>query len=31
MEVPMVLPRGTADVEALGVSPQRMPAVLGVG
>jgi uncharacterized protein YbjT (DUF2867 family) len=31
MEVPMISPRGTADVEALGVSPQRMPAVLGVG
>jgi NADH dehydrogenase len=31
MEVPMVSSRGTADVEALGVSPQRMPAVLGVG
>jgi uncharacterized protein YbjT (DUF2867 family) len=31
MEVPMVSTRGTADVEALGVSPQRMPAVLGVG
>jgi uncharacterized protein YbjT (DUF2867 family) len=31
MEVPMLSTRGTADVEALGVSPQRMPAVLGVG
>jgi NADH dehydrogenase len=31
MEVPMVSTRGTADVEALGVSPQRMPAVLGIG
>jgi uncharacterized protein YbjT (DUF2867 family) len=31
MEVPMVSSRGTTDVEALGVSPQRMPAVLGVG
>jgi NADH dehydrogenase len=31
MEVPMVSTRGTADVEALGVKPQRMPAVLGIG
>jgi uncharacterized protein YbjT (DUF2867 family) len=31
MEVPMLSARGTADVEALGVSPQRMPAVLGIG
>jgi uncharacterized protein YbjT (DUF2867 family) len=31
MEVPMVSSRGTADVEGLGVRPQRMPAVLGVG
>jgi len=31
MEVPMLSTRGTADVEALGVSPQRMPAVLGIG
>jgi uncharacterized protein YbjT (DUF2867 family) len=31
MEVPMVSARGTADVEALGVSPARMLAVLGVG
>jgi uncharacterized protein YbjT (DUF2867 family) len=31
MEVPMVSARGTADVQALGVRPQRMPAVLGVG
>jgi NADH dehydrogenase len=31
MEVPMVSARGTADVEALGVKPQRMPAVLGIG
>jgi uncharacterized protein YbjT (DUF2867 family) len=31
MEVPMLSTRGTADVEALGVKPQRMPAVLGVG
>jgi NADH dehydrogenase len=29
MEVPMLSPRGTADVERLGVSPARMPAVLG--
>jgi uncharacterized protein YbjT (DUF2867 family) len=28
MEVPMVTPRGTADAEALGVSPQRMAEVL---
>jgi uncharacterized protein YbjT (DUF2867 family) len=31
MEVPMVSTRGTADVEELGVTPARMPAVLGVG
>jgi uncharacterized protein YbjT (DUF2867 family) len=31
MEVPMVSARGTADVEALGVTPQRMRPVLGVG
>jgi uncharacterized protein YbjT (DUF2867 family) len=31
MEVPMVSTRGAADVEELGVSPARMPAVLGVG
>jgi len=31
MEVPMISARGTADVEALGVKPQRMPAVLGIG
>jgi uncharacterized protein YbjT (DUF2867 family) len=31
MEVPMLSTRGTADVEALGVKPQRMPAVLGIG
>ena len=31
MEVPMVSSRGTADVEGLGVRPQRMPAVLGIG
>jgi uncharacterized protein YbjT (DUF2867 family) len=31
MEVPMVSTRGTSDVEALGVTPARMPAVLGVG
>ena len=29
MEVAMVSSRGTADVEALGISPQRMSAVLG--
>jgi uncharacterized protein YbjT (DUF2867 family) len=29
MEVPMVSPGGTADAEALGVTPQRMRAVLG--
>jgi uncharacterized protein YbjT (DUF2867 family) len=29
MEVPMVTARGTTDVEGLGVSPARMPAVLG--
>ncbi len=29
MEVPMVSERGAADVEALGVAPARMPAVLG--
>jgi uncharacterized protein YbjT (DUF2867 family) len=29
MEEPMVTPRGTADAEALGVSPLAMPAVLG--
>jgi NADH dehydrogenase len=29
MEVPMIAPRGTADPEALGVSPQRIAAVLG--
>ncbi|HTA06496.1 MAG TPA: NAD(P)H-binding protein [Solirubrobacteraceae bacterium] len=31
METAMVSTRGTADVEALGVRPARMPAVLGVG
>jgi uncharacterized protein YbjT (DUF2867 family) len=31
MEVPMLSTRGTADVEELGVTPARMPAVLGVG
>jgi len=31
MEVPMVSARGAADVEELGVTPARMPAVLGVG
>jgi uncharacterized protein YbjT (DUF2867 family) len=30
MEVPMLSTRGTADAESLGVSPQPMPAVLGV-
>jgi NADH dehydrogenase len=29
MEVSMVAERGSADVDALGVSPQRMAAVLG--
>ena len=31
MEIPMTTPRGTADAEALGVSPRRMRAVLGGG
>jgi NADH dehydrogenase len=31
MEVPMLSARGAADAESLGVTPQRMPAVLGVG
>jgi uncharacterized protein YbjT (DUF2867 family) len=31
MEVPMVTPRGPADVEALGVKPRRMAEVLGTG
>lgn len=31
MEIPMTTPRGTADAEALGVSPRRMGAVLGGG
>lgn len=31
MEVPMVSVRGAADAEALGVKPQRMETVLGVG
>jgi uncharacterized protein YbjT (DUF2867 family) len=31
MEVPMLAARGTADVEALGLKPARMAAVLGVG
>jgi len=31
MEVPMVSTRGTADVEEFGVTPARMPAVLGIG
>jgi NADH dehydrogenase len=30
MEVPMLSARGSADVEALGVKPQRMGAVLGL-
>jgi uncharacterized protein YbjT (DUF2867 family) len=30
MEVPMISTRGTADAESLGVTPQPMPAVLGV-
>ncbi|MGI8749706.1 MAG: hypothetical protein ACR2J6_04020, partial [Thermoleophilaceae bacterium] len=29
MEEPMTTPRGTADAEALGVTPLRMSAVLG--
>jgi uncharacterized protein YbjT (DUF2867 family) len=28
MEIPMVTPRGTADVESLGVEPRRMSEVL---
>ena len=31
MEIPMTTPRGTADAEALGVSPRGMRAVLGGG
>jgi uncharacterized protein YbjT (DUF2867 family) len=31
METPMVSPRGAADAEALGVSPQRMSTVLSSG
>ena len=31
MEIPMTTPRGTADAEALGVSPRPMRAVLGGG
>ncbi len=31
MEVPMVSARGASDVERLGVTPARMPAVLGIG
>jgi uncharacterized protein YbjT (DUF2867 family) len=31
MEVPMVSARGTADAERLGVTPQRIGAVLGAG
>jgi hypothetical protein len=29
MESPMISPRGAADVEALGILPQTMAAVLG--
>jgi hypothetical protein len=29
MEIPMTTPRGTADAEALGVSPRAMRDVLG--
>jgi len=29
MEIPMTTERGTADAEALGVSPRPMRAVLG--
>jgi hypothetical protein len=28
LEVPMTIPRGTADAEALGVEPPRMAEVL---
>jgi uncharacterized protein YbjT (DUF2867 family) len=31
LEIPMTTPRGTADAEALGVAPARLPAVLGAG
>jgi uncharacterized protein YbjT (DUF2867 family) len=31
LEVPLISPRGTADAELLGVAPQPMAAVLGVG
>jgi NADH dehydrogenase len=31
MEIPMTSPRGSADVESLGVQPLRMSAVLGAG
>src|SRR4051794_37132251 len=31
MEIPMTTPRGSADVESLGVQPLRMSAVLGAG
>lgn len=31
LEVPMTAARGTADAEALGVAPQRIAAVLGIG
>ena len=30
LEVPLVAPRGTADAQALGVTPQTMRAVLGL-
>jgi NADH dehydrogenase len=31
MEIPMTTPRGSADVESLGIQPLRMSAVLGAG
>jgi hypothetical protein len=31
LSVDMLTRRGTADVEALGVTPRRMPEVLGAG
>jgi hypothetical protein len=31
MESPMISTRGAADAERLGVTPQRMAAVLGIG
>jgi uncharacterized protein YbjT (DUF2867 family) len=30
MEIPMTTPKGTADAEALGITPLRMAAVLGI-